>query len=163
MDNISYVAGVGASVVFGSILWWAYGRFQSRLTKVLFSVGVFIVAMVVYFALGIAFMMARPERMHETGAAIAHGLKTFAFMAIFVQATIMSRRTKTKAVQKQPQGSVRERLLKARGDIQGRIENLQASPVLNYRGGIPEPDMIIEGLTEKLKEIDAALATLETE
>jgi hypothetical protein len=34
--------------------------------------------------------------------------------------------------------------------------------VFNYRGDIPEPDMIIEELTEKLKEIDAALATLET-
>jgi hypothetical protein len=52
--------------------------------------------------------------------------------------------------------------LKARGDIQRRIENLKTSPVLNYRGGIPEPDLIIEELTEKLKEIEAALATLET-
>jgi branched-subunit amino acid ABC-type transport system permease component len=162
MDDISYVAGVGASVFFGAILWWAYGRFQPRLTKVLFSVDAFIVAMVVYFALGIAFMMARPERMHETGAALAHGLKTFAFMAIFVQAVVMSRRAKTKVVQGQPQGSVRERLVKTRGDIQRRIENLQTSPVFNYGSDISEPDMIIEELTERLKEIDAALATLGT-
>lgn len=162
MDDISYVAGVGASVVFGAILWWAFGRFQSRLKKALFHACACIVAIILYFALGIAFMMARPERMHETGAAIAHGLKIFAFMAIFVQAIIMSWRAKTKAVQKQPEGSVRELLLNTRGDIQRRIENLQTSPVFNYRGGIPEPDIIIEELTEKLKEVDAALAALET-
>ena len=107
-------------------------------------------------------MMARAERMHETGAAIARGLTIFAFMVIFVQAIIVSWRAKTKVVQKQAEGSVRERLLKTRGDIQRRIENLQTSPVFNYGGGIPEPDMIIEELAENLKEIDAALATLET-
>jgi hypothetical protein len=54
-------------------------------------------------------------------------------------------------------GGVREQ---ARADIQQRIEDLQGSPVLNYRGGIPEPDLIIEGLREKLSEIDDALSKL---
>lgn len=49
--------------------------------------------------------------------------------------------------------------MKARDDIQSRIEILQKDAVPNYGGGIPEPGMIIEKLTEKLKKIDAALST----
>ena len=90
MDDISYVAGVGASVVFGVIVWWAYGRFQSRPTKALCSFGASILATIVYCVLGIVFMMARPERMHETGVAIAHGFKTFAVMAAVVQSIMMT-------------------------------------------------------------------------
>jgi hypothetical protein len=51
--------------------------------------------------------------------------------------------------------------LDARTDIQQRIEVLQSSPVLSYRGGIPEPDILIEELTENLGEIESALATPE--
>jgi hypothetical protein len=164
MDDISYVAAVGASIVAGLILWWACGRYQSRITRALFSVITIFVGFLVYFLLGILFIVMRPGIAHETGLAINHGLKVLTTMLLAVNAAILALRSKArkKAVQKQPEGDVRERLLKARGDIQRRIENLKTSPVLNYRGGIPEPDLIIEELTEKLKEIEAALATLET-
>jgi hypothetical protein len=61
----------------------------------------------------------------------------------------------------QPEGSVRQRLLNARAEILRHIESLKSSPVNDYRGGIPEPDILIKGLIDNLKEIDSALATLE--
>lgn len=62
-----------------------------------------------------------------------------------------------------PKGSIREQLLKARADIQQRIEALQSSPVSSNRGGVLESDIIIEGLAEKLREIDIALASLKSD
>src|SRR5262249_25501523 len=81
-------------------------------------------------------------------------------MAATIAVTLHSFRPGRKPRPIDTSGSVRERLLRARAEIQQRIEGLHASPVLNYRGGIPEPDLIIEGLTERLAEIDEALSKL---
>jgi hypothetical protein len=94
MDDISYVAAVGASIVAGLILWWACGRYQSRITRALFSVITIFVGFLVYFLVGILFIVMRPGIAHETGLAINHGLKVLTTMLLAVNAAILALRSK---------------------------------------------------------------------
>jgi hypothetical protein len=120
----------------------------------------FLVGSIVYFVLGFIFLFIRPEHAHQIGAAIGDGFgvgfKIISAATLVCVFALSSRKNITH--QKQPGGSVRQQLLNARADIQQRIEVLQSSPVHNYRGGIPLPDILIEELAENLKEIDIALA-----
>lgn len=91
------MAGAGASIVFGLIVWWAYGRFESRAKKSLSGVGALLVALIVYFLLGFVFVMVRPERAHETGTAMVRGLKAFTLMLIVVNSIVLAFRLRPKS------------------------------------------------------------------
>lgn len=93
MDDISYVAAVGASVVAGLMLWWASGRYQSRLARAVSSVTTIIVGFLVYLVLGILFVVMRPERAHQTGLELGHGFKVLTIMLAAVTAIILALRS----------------------------------------------------------------------
>lgn len=98
MDDISFVAAVGASVVVGLILWWAIGRYhQSRLKRALAAAGAVFLGFVVYLILGVAFVVIRPERAHETGVELGHGFKTLSIMLGVVTAIILAVRGRARA------------------------------------------------------------------
>ena len=165
MENLSYVAAVAGSLVSVSIVRWTYRRFDvdgKRLLRGAVAGAAIVIGSVAYFLLGYIFLLVRPEQEQQIWAALRNGFGIGVKIILF--ATIVSAfwlsRPKVIATQKQPEGSVRQRLLDARADIHKRIEALQASPVLNYRGGIPQPDLLIEELVKKLDEINRALATL---
>ncbi|MGB7034165.1 MAG: hypothetical protein WBD71_01460 [Xanthobacteraceae bacterium] len=115
-----------------------------------------------FFLLGPVFALIHPARAREIGAAIGHGARIGS--AIIMVATLSCirfyARPKPQAPAK-PKGDVREQLLKAREQIQWRIEGVQSNPQYNYRGGVPETDVIISELAEKLAEIDKVLAELD--
>lgn len=90
MDDISYVTAIGASAVAGLILWWACGRYQSRLKRALFSAIAILLGFVAYFALGLLFIIIRPDVAHETGLAIGHGVKVLTTMLVIVNAVILT-------------------------------------------------------------------------
>jgi uncharacterized membrane protein len=93
MDDISYVAVVGAGVAAGVMLWWACGRYQSRLARALLSVTAIIVGFLVYLVLGILFVVIRPERAHETGLALGHGFQVLTIVLAVVTAAILALRS----------------------------------------------------------------------
>ncbi len=93
MDNISFVAAVGASIVAGIILWWAYGRYRSPLARVLFSLVTAVIGFFVYLVLGILFVLMRPEIARQTGLELGHGFTVLAFMLIGVNAVIAALRS----------------------------------------------------------------------
>jgi hypothetical protein len=166
MENLSYVATVGGSLVSILIIRWTYGHFDisgKRLVRSVVVGGAVLVGSATYFFLGFIFILIRPEHTQEILTAILHGFGIGSKIILFgsMASAFALSRPKIIPAQKQPEGSVRQRLLNARGDIRQRIEILQSSPVFDYRGGIPEPDILIEELAEELKEIDGALATLE--
>src|SRR5262249_377895 len=97
MDDISYVAAVGASAVAGLILWWASGRYESRLKRGLFSAITILLGFVVYFVLGVLFLIVRPDVARETGLAIGHGVKVLSMMLLAVNAVVLSVRRRPKA------------------------------------------------------------------
>lgn len=168
MQGIAYLAAIGGSIASILIARLTFRRFDiggKRLARAAVAGGAILAGCLAYFVFGLLLLLLHPEHSQQNWSDLYGGFGGGSRIIMFATiATVLWRpRSKTKAVQNHPEQSVRERLLKARGDIQERIENLQASPVLNYRGGIPEPDIIIEELTEKLKEIDAALATPEAE
>lgn len=90
MDDISLVAATGASAVVAVILWWAYGRYHSRLQRALLSLGAVLVGFVVYVALGIVFVVMRPDIARATGAALGNGIKTLVVMLVVVQVVIVA-------------------------------------------------------------------------
>ena len=92
MDNISYVAAVGASVVAAITLWWACGRYQTRLARALFSVATIIVGFLVYVLLGVLFVVMRPELARQTGMQLGHGFQTLTIMLAVVTAGILALR-----------------------------------------------------------------------
>jgi len=93
MDNISFVAAVGASIVAGIILWWAYGRYRSPLARVLFSLVTAVIGFLVYLVLGILFVLMRPEIARQTGLELGHGFTVLTFMLIGVNAVIAALRS----------------------------------------------------------------------
>ncbi len=93
MDNISFVAAVGASIVAGIILWWAYGRYRSPLARVLFSLVTAVIGFFVYLVLGILFVLMRPEIARQTGLELGHGFTVLTFMLIGVNAVIAALRS----------------------------------------------------------------------
>jgi hypothetical protein len=56
--------------------------------------------------------------------------------------------------------SLRQQLLDARADVKRQIEILQSGPLVNARGGGPDFEPAIAGLTATLKEIEDSLAEL---
>ena len=56
--------------------------------------------------------------------------------------------------------SVRQRLLKARADIQRQIEILEAGPLVPLRWGSSQFEPLIAKLTAQLEDIDDSLAEL---
>jgi hypothetical protein len=125
--------------------------------------GAVLVGSATYFFLGFIFLLIRPEHAQEIWPAIRHGFGIGSKIILFgsIAYAFSLSRSKIIPAQQQPEGSVRQQLLNAHADIRQRIEVLQSSPVFDYRGGIPEPDILIEELAEELKEIDGALATLD--
>ena len=127
-----------------------------------------------YFLIGFALSLMQPAHQADLLSELAQGIGfgTKIIMAATIVATFYYHGSRKKldpmvppdaqvsdpAVP--PEAGVRERLQRERADIERRIESLQASPVHDYRGGIPQPDLIIEDLREKLSEIDDALSQL---
>jgi len=166
VSHISYVAGAaGAVSAIGAVRWSRY-RLDIRdkpLSRGLATAAAVLVGCAAYYLIGFALSLAQPahqaELLGELRRDFAFATKVIMAAAI-AAATCYYYRSRRQATPIDPSEGVRERLLRARADIQNRIEGLQASPVLNYRGGIPQPDLIIEGLRDKLSEIDDALSRL---
>ena len=98
MDDISFVAAAGATVVAGLMMWWACGRYQSRLKRALFGVAAVFLGFFAYFVLGILFVVMRPDVARETGSAIfGHGVKTLSMMLLAVNIVVLNVRRRPKA------------------------------------------------------------------
>jgi hypothetical protein len=166
VTGLSYLAD--AAGVFSSIavLRSIRGRLNNPakpLVRGLVAAAAGLIGCLAYFLVGFALWLALPAHPADTLIELQQGfgLGSRIIMAATIAATFhyYRLRKETRPI-KPPEGGVRERLLRARADIQQRIEDLRASPVLNYRGGIPQPDLIIEGLNDRLAEIDDALSKL---
>ena len=167
MNDVSYLAS--AAGAFSSIAAVRWHRNQldvqgKPLLRGLASGMAILVGSFCYFLIGFALSLTQPAHPANLFTEVRHDFGSAA--KIIIAATIAATtfyyyraHGKPRSVDP-PEGGVRERLLRARADIQRRIEGLQSSPVLNYRGGIPQPDLIIEGLRDKLAEIDDALSKL---
>jgi uncharacterized membrane protein len=101
MDDISFVAGAGASLGAGVFLWWAFGRYESWLRKSLAVLGAMILGYVGYLILGTIFVIIgavlHPERARETGEALGHGFKTLPVMLMIVAIGVLSLRGHSKS------------------------------------------------------------------
>src|SRR5262249_18850602 len=98
MDDISFVAAAGATVVAGLMMWWACGRYQSRLKRALFGVAAVFLGFFAYLVLGILFVVMRPDVARETGSAIfGHGVKTLSMMLLAVNIVVLNVRRRPKA------------------------------------------------------------------
>jgi hypothetical protein len=167
MNDLSYLAAVAGGLGAAVIIRWAFRRYaiggSRRLLGGVVIAGASYVGLVIYFAAGFVFVMIHPDQSQKIWAALGHGLRSSGHIVLFIAiiAGALFRIRATPAPPKEPEGNVRERLLKARADLEARIEQVQSSPVMNYRGGVPETDIIVEELAESLKEIDAALAAPE--
>jgi hypothetical protein len=165
MENLSYVAAVGGSVVSVLLVRWTYRRFDiggKRLVRGVVAGGAILVGSFVYWSLSYVFVLVQPGHEQQIWAANreASGIAVKIILSATIVSALWLSRPKIVATQRQPEGSVRQRLLNGRAEILQQIENLRSSPVLNYRGGIPQPDFLIQELTKKLTEIDSALATM---
>jgi hypothetical protein len=163
MEDLAYLAAFAGCVVSAFAARWIIRRSNmssSRLKRVIAGMGGVLAGSVAYFLVGVLLALVRPEHSQQIVATIRSGYGLGSKLIMFAAIIVTFGRVTTKTIEPQPEGDVRERLLKARSDIQSRIEGLQTHPVLDYRGGVPERDLIIEELVEKLKEIEAALATL---
>lgn len=72
MGYLSYIAAAGASLAAGLIMWWAFGRYHSRLAKGLFAGLAILLGFALYFILGIALIPAlstSSDEAKEAGAA----------------------------------------------------------------------------------------------
>lgn len=165
MDGLPFVAAAGGAFVSVVILRWAFCRYNIRGRRLLGGIavaGALYVGCLVYFALGFLFVMIRPDHSQEVWTALRLGFRTSG--SIILLTTLAASRPFWKPIEPaaphKTGGNVRERLLKARADLEARIEQVRSSP-LNYRGGLPETDVILEELADNLSQIDAALATPE--
>lgn len=165
-DGLPYIAAAGGSLI--SILaisrtfrWFDIG--EKWLGRAVVAAAGILAGSITYFLLGFIFPLIRPDLAPQIKSAIHGGFGIGAKIISVASVACVLRFSRRKIVTtpKQPKGSVRQQLLNARAEIQRRIESLKSSPVNDYRGGIPEPDILIEGLIDKLNEIDSALATLE--
>lgn len=167
MDDLPYLAVVGGGAVSVVLARWAFRRYDlggRRLLGGLVVVGAVYVGCLIYFVLGFLFVMVRPDQTHEIWAALGHGLRSCGFLmlaATMAACTSFRARSKPAAPPRKPEGNVRQHLLQARGDLEARIERVRSSPVMNYRGGVAETDLIVEQLADKISEIDAVLTAPE--
>jgi hypothetical protein len=167
MNDLSYLAAVVGGLGAAVVIRWAFRRYaiggSRRLLGGVITAGASYVGLVIYFAAGFVFVMIHPDQSQKIWAALGHGLRSSGHIVLFIAiiAAALFRVRAKPTPNKEPEPDVRRRLLQARADIEQRIERLQSRPVMNYRGGVPETDLIVEELTESLKEIDAVLATAE--
>jgi hypothetical protein len=101
MDDISFVAGTGASLVAGVFLWWTFGRYyESWPKKSLAILDAIILGYVVYLIFGTTLVIIgavlHPERARQTGEALGQGFKTLPLMLIIVVIGILSLRGRSK-------------------------------------------------------------------
>jgi hypothetical protein len=165
-DGLPYIAAAGGSLISIMFIRRTFRRFDiggKWLGRAVVAAAGILAGSITYFFLGFIFPLARPDLALQIKSAIHSGFGIGAkiISGASVACVLWFSRRKNVVAEKQPEGSVRQRLLNARADILRRIESLKLSPVHDYRGGIPEPDILIEGLREKLNEIDSAIATLE--
>jgi len=167
VNDLSYLAAAAGAVSSIAAVRWSSRQLNIQdkpLLRGLAAGTAILIGCLSYFLIGFALSLVRPAHQADIFIELRQG---FGFgTKIITAATIATTtfyyyhsRRKPRPIDP-PEAGVRERLLRARADIQQRIDGLQASPVLNYRGGIPERDLIIEGLREKLSEIDGALLKL---
>ena len=93
MDYIAYVAAAGASLVVAPIMWWAFGRYQSRLVRCLFVGGAILLGFVVYFVFGIVLIPILTTTTTEAsaaGSALGSGAKILTSMLLAVTAATLS-------------------------------------------------------------------------
>jgi hypothetical protein len=138
MENLLYVAAAGGSLVSILIIPWSYRQFdigRKRLVRGAVVGGAILFGSVFYFFLGFIFLLIQSEHAQQIWATIGHGFGIGSKIILFasIAFALPLSRPKTIAIQKQPEGNLRQRLLNARTDIQRRIEVLRSSPVLNYR------------------------------
>jgi hypothetical protein len=76
MGNIPYIAAIVASVVAGIIMWWAFGRYQSRLKRSLSSVAAVLLSFALYFVSEfVSLAMSPPGMVQERGLEFSQGFK----------------------------------------------------------------------------------------
>lgn len=166
VNDVSYVADAAGAVSAIAAVRWSRHRLDIQgkpPSRGLATAAAVLVGYASYYLIGFALSLVQPAHQADLLIELRHGFGfgTKIIMAAAITATTFYfYRSRRQARPIDPSEGVRERLLRERADIEQRIEGLQASPVLNYRGGIPQPDLIIEGLLEKLGEIDDALSKL---
>ena len=90
MENLSYVATAGGSLISILIVRWTFHRFDiggKRLVRGAVAGGAILVGLIAYFVLGFIFLLIRPEHAPEIGAAIGGGFGVGA--KIILAATIV--------------------------------------------------------------------------
>ena len=172
LNGLSYVADAAGVVSSVAIVRWTRVGLNipnKALSRALVAAIAVLIGWLAYFLVGFGLSFLQPTHqaalLTELGRDI--GFATKIIMAATIAATFYYYRSRKnpKLVEgginpKPVEGDVRDRLQQARANIERRIESLQASPVNDYRGGVPQPDLIIEGLREELGEIDDALSQL---
>ena len=92
--NIVILAGAIACAAVCCLLWWAFGRYASNATKVLFAIVGAVLGYAVYFLLQIGWEEMHPEARGPNGDILAYDVHYFTLaLAVVVVAMFFVRRT----------------------------------------------------------------------
>jgi len=168
VNGLSYVADAAAVLASIAAVRWSRGHLDIHhkpLRRGLAVAAAVLIGCLCYFLVGFALSLAQPahqaDLLIELRQTFPTGVKLILGASLAANAFCHFHARRQAAPIEPIESGVRQRLLRARADIERRIESVHASPVLDYRGGVPQTDLIVEGLRERLSEIDDALSRLE--